>query len=308
MKIKVLVIILVCAMLAAFGAGAAGLIKPAASAEAETGDLIGVLITTEYLRTDAGAEEFVFYDSLEEALAAGTTARGRIYATLKDEDKYVKEYVFEGVDGIPFFAPMIREDDDTEGYIASTTGPGISDSHLNIAGSDGGEDSVSLEGTVYFARNTADQVFYMNPVYQTKSGAVYAEPAEGLGMGPGTGEMTQEIKSNRTDTAVNGDKTERENAVKIRFKEIEAPERIGLVQFDAENGLLDAQTFTPEDLPEQFTLLSDAAYLLAESEATDETGAKTVTRTLADRDEQWIAVFRPLKNGICEKVDIELVK
>ena len=164
MKTKNIIIIVCCIILAAFTLGATGVIKVTNEDARETSDsdrLIGVLITREYL--DLFDSDRFFNDNVNKLMNGGSISEAerakyqeRLYATLVEtsqisetgETVTTKEYVFNGINGIRFFAPYIT--DELGSYWSTNIDEGITDSNTHFNSSDDGE-GISLKGTIYIA-------------------------------------------------------------------------------------------------------------------------------------------------------------
>lgn len=217
MKTKNILMIFVCTVLAAFVLGAAGVMHLAdtSAEEAVSADrLIGVLITREYL--DLFDSEQFLNDNIGRLAngekisgSDGAKYRGKLYASLvetsltNDETEETagnKEYVFEGIDGICYFAPQITAPFGT--YWSSTSDDAISDGSIHFLSTDENE-SISLEGTVYVSSGQNAGNFYFNPVYQAPTGEVYAVSGNGMSSENNVAgmSMSHEIKETQSSTA-----------------------------------------------------------------------------------------------------------
>ena len=150
MKTKNIIIIVCCIILAAFTLGATGVIKVTNEDAQETSDsdrLIGVLITREYL--DLFDSDRFFNDNANKLMNGGELSeadsskyQGRLYATHIETKETIetgesvtsKEYVFDGIECIRFFAPYIN--DELGSYWSTNIDEGITDSNTHFNSSD----------------------------------------------------------------------------------------------------------------------------------------------------------------------------
>lgn len=308
MKTKSIIIIFAAVLIAALLLGATGAISVAGSetaGEAASGDrLVGVLVTTEYL--DLFDFESWFNDNSETITSGGEADtggyEGRLYAVLKDET-YVNEdsgeestssrYVFEGVDGIAFFCVKMSDEDGD--YYASNGGDGISDSSVKINSTDDG-DSFTLEGTVYAAPGGIDKAVYINPVYQSADGRVYAMSGNGMSFGDTMDEggvYTQTLEDSVSVTE-NGVASTESCKVTISVSVMLPPEKIAVVQFDADGGVVSRDEYEPGSAPEALTPLAGTEYVVVEIFKS----GGGVDRELYGRSDTGFCTFRCRDDGI----------
>jgi len=306
---------------AALLAGAALLALPGCSlartdADASAGEdrLIGVLVTTEYL--DLFDFEEYYSDHESRFVDGGTvmvensdTYQGRIYATLTTENLTNEEtgeqvtrqaYVFEGIDGIGYFAPTMEDEEGI--YTRSNGDEGISDAHMDVSFTDEGQ-SLSLEGTVYVEPGKGNTEYYVNPVYQCADGAVYVTSGSGylLSGDHGEGEVFSTTLDANTTRTEEGKSQKDACTVTLHLAVMFAPERIVLLQMDANAGVVSRRAYTPGALPERLELEAGTAYLVVETHKRDRAGEETVARALYQSDTETIGTFYGREDGICLK-------
>ncbi|MBR5717448.1 MAG: hypothetical protein IKX16_00325 [Clostridia bacterium] len=316
MKTKNIIIIVCCIILAAFTLGATGMIKVANDAAQEgpgSDRLIGVLITKEYL--DLFDSDRFFNDNANKLMNGGEISeadsskyQGCLYATLIETKETIetgesvtsKEYVFDGIECIRFFAPYIN--DELGSYWSTKIDEGITDVNTHFNSSDDGE-GISLKGTIYVASGDNLGNFYFNPVYQTLKGDVYAVSGDGVFWGEGSEpgvSWSQKITENRTE--LSGDtKTSSGAEVEVTICVMEEPTSITLLQFNSKNELLEKTDFTPGNLPEHIDALHDAQYMIVETTSTD-----GISRTVFQREDDFVYAFYCRDDGICIKHGYEV--
>lgn len=172
----------------------------------ETDRMIGAYITREYL--DLFDMEGYLNDHADQ-LGGGDIVvdahreieyQDRIYAVFQKQDgQGMGEYVFEGIDGIPFFMPVIKsESNPGEDVTAAQQGPEIADGHFTSG------DIIKLEGVIYYSGKDSP-VFYCNPVYQSPDGSVYMTAGTGIsGQLSAGSSYSMKLSETQTASAVNG--------------------------------------------------------------------------------------------------------
>ena len=151
--------------------------------------LAGVFISTEFI--DLFDFEQFFGNNRGRAEGGATAIngasqdyQGRIYATYVSrtltsdtgETTEIKEYVFDGIEGIPFFSFNVTNGN--ESYWSSASDEAISNGAFHVSHGDD-ESSIVMEGTI-FAVSAGIRTFYLNPVYQSADGSVYLMSGGGI--------------------------------------------------------------------------------------------------------------------------------
>lgn len=316
MKTKNIIIIIACIVLAAFSLGVTGTIPLVNASENETTSsdkLIGVLITREYL--DLFDIERYLTDNIDKLVNGGEISesesakyQGRLYAAIvetghtDEETKETggrKEYVFEGVNGICYFAPQITDQFGT--YWSSGGDEAITDGYIHFNSTDEGE-SITLEGTIYVSTSAVAGNFYYNPVYQTADGEVYAVSGNGLFSGNNTAgtSMSHEIKEEQSSTI--GDlTTSTESKVKITICYMDEPAKVSILQFDNENKLLSQMDCDPDNLPDTLQTQTGAQYIIVETTTISREQAANITRDIYQSEDENLFIFSCRNDGICVK-------
>lgn len=269
-----------------------------------TGDmLIGVFITEEHL--DLFDFEAYLNDNLDKVMNGGliegdTSAyENRIYAVRegKEEDGVSSNYyVFEGLEGYPFFTPTITEGIET--YTTICMENGISEIKQDIKSVDDSILELTLTGTMYVASDLDYVSFFLNPVYQDVEGNVYLTAGTGLstnGLRVG-GSMSQNYNEEVTVTT-NGESTTKRCYVEVTYEGVNRPEEITVLQMSADHLVLSRETYTPGKLPKEITPLEDTEYFLVETRH-----AGGTDREIFGRDQVQIKSYVAVENGICENV------
>lgn len=147
-----------------------------------------------------------------------------------------------------------------------------------------------METVIYATRDTKATIF-VNPVYQTADGEVYALSDKPTGyqvLGEDGGFMallTQGEEDSQT-------------RVRVTVKYVVLPESYVVIEMDENDCLLRQSEFAPGELPESYAPGSDAAYLILEARA----GADTVRTVHSPGDkEATLDTYYPGQYGFCIK-------
>lgn len=278
--------------------------------------LVGVFITFEYL--DLFDMEGYLNDNINKLSGGGfinmdqnnSKYQNRLYATLaartltngEGDTINTSEYVFEGVEGISYFAARVPATDNEDSFITSGSDISISDGHMGIFNRDE-EEKITLEGTIYISSTYTNRSFYINPVYQSSDGSVYATTGSGVMLGghQGEGSVFSQTLDETTTVTENGKTKSLSTSIKISITAMPSPEKINVLQMDKDNKILSRLNYLPGELPDTISPIEKAEYIMVESQGTDMEGKTVTSRTLYDRRVQALDTFYCLDNGICVK-------
>lgn len=320
MKNKKWIVILICAAfaVAAFIAGYSGFIdltkQSDDSAGMQSDRLIGALITKEYL--DLFDEESYFQDHASTLINGGRIDEqeaaqysDRLYASfVPDKDNPENsDVVFEGIDGISAFC-YFANTADGYGCWRSSADEGYSDGHTHLTDADNLE-RIEMEGTIYTSTMSGWKCFYINPMYQTEDGKIYAVSGSGNAFGgdvvPGMS-CSQTLTESKT-TTLNGEKMTVEAEININFAFMDVPASVTVLQFDNENHVIAQDVYTTDHLPTEIVPVTDAQYLMLEMTGRSSDGSETIERQLVQRTDNYAYAFSVREDGICVKHDIEII-
>ncbi len=271
--------------------------------------LIGVFVTREYL--DLFDMDGYLNDNLQnlsggEFHADGNDAKyqGRLYAVLQEitltsdtgEKSTKLEYVFPGADGISYFAARVPAMEESESYITSGSDEAISDGQLALNYGDT-EDKITLDGTIYLADLSGNYSCYINPVYQSEDGSVYAVSGDGMEMCSGAG-MAQTLED-KTVVTENGVSKTVISSIKISIETLAPPEKIVILQMDKDSAILSKAEYNPGELPGTLKPEPATAYILEETYSHDASGKEVVTRKLFGPQDETLSAFYARADGIC---------
>ncbi|MGL6198031.1 MAG: hypothetical protein ACRC3H_03760 [Lachnospiraceae bacterium] len=281
-------------------------------AGAQQGHLIGVFVTTDhldlfdidsYLADNAGS----LWNANDEVEVWGNTEKyeRRLYATLKpavqgEEETFdTKEYVFEGVQGIPFFYFDESLADEPGDYAIPINDEAISDVNFNINNGED-EDSIMLEGTMYVSPSNEETIYHLNPVYQSRDGSVYTVEGSSMSSDSYSVGFEQSMSLEEvTEITENGKSKKESILVKFNISVMPASEKIVIIQMDVENISLARTEYEPGKLPESFAAQAEAAYLVVETYRHGEDGELEISREICNRDADEIVTFFGREDGVC---------
>jgi hypothetical protein len=280
----------------------------------QNGDrLIGVFITREYL--DLFDVNCWADDNTSSLINGGIVDvqndpryQGRVYATLNTADQADhNEYVFEDIEGIPFFYAEYKPGDEvSESYRGISASAAIGDAHISVTDFNREE----IEGTLYPAPRKGGRCVYANPVYQDSEGRVYLMSGEGCSFAEGSnirGSIAMEEKYTVTD---NSEKTEKSFKVTVYSEERYPAESVNIIQMNAKNKLISQQRYTLDTLPESVSFGAATKFVLIETYTLSPDG-EALKREIFSRDdescEEYFSYYKARSDGFLEKLEIELL-
>lgn len=297
--------------------GCIQLAKEDAGGNAKQDLLIGIFITQEHLDlfdTESYLNDYLSGKVTKDPVIIDTTNnkyQGRLYAALTERiltDEvtgrpfHIREFVFEDIKGIPFFSARIPEGLNDPGFTSTGSDRAISDGHSALHYGDD-EESTSLEGTLYIPAENQDIIHYINPVYQSADGSVYAVSGNGHMIGGISSEgtvYTQTLEENVT-TVENGHEKRISLSVKISLSIIIPPEKINLSYMSKDHTMLLWEEYAPGQLPNSLVPEADTEYIIVETIKKDDQGRQKTTRTLVDKNNNNFETFFLRDDGYCVK-------
>ena len=286
--------------------------------QVETGEadrLIGVLITTEYL--DLFDMEGYLEDHLEQVAQGGEISaqdsaayQNRLYATLTTstitnqetgETEELEEYVFEGIEGWAYLAPSLTDEEGNRIGTSSSVDDVFADTNMHVTTTDEGE-ILELEATLYVTGVEQGQSYYINPVFQSADGAVYALGGDGMLVSQPAeqeGEYWSYTLDHSTTTQMNGETETDQVSILVRLSVLFLPREIVVVQMDEQHNILAQDAYEPGAMPETLETEPGCAYLLVETRKEDPAGQEIISRQLISPQEEEIQSFYSREDGIC---------
>lgn len=163
---------------------------------------------------------------------------------------------------------------------------------------------VAITASVAAVTTTGNVRFYLNPVYQSPDGSVYALEGSGTSSDasqPGAG-FSQTMEETATLT-MDGDPTEAYRvSLSFSLELRSAPQSITVRQVAADGTPLSEDAYTPGALPEALTPEGDCAYLVIETQRED----STVDRALAEAGEGAFSTEYAKKDGLITRQQTNL--
>jgi len=304
-------IILAAILLAVFILGLVGvaLANPQTIEETKEDRLVGVFVTTEYL------DLFDFNSYLNNNTNNIVNGRkmkddgsynGRLYATLEDqvitneetgETLTRQKYVFSDIDGFEYFTAEMQNNGQT--YTATYGDDVFSDGNTHISVTDFGN-SIEIEGTVYVLPKRDDNVFYMNPVYQTDSGDIYATQGTGLSgnMDSEGSVMSQTLDASYTVTKDGNSQTD-SASIKVSISGMYEPVGIEIIEFDENSEIVARNEYAPGDVPKNIELMTKTEYIVVTTRKSDPQGGFSFSAETYNKSDTSINTFYSLDDGIC---------
>ena len=310
MKNKVIMVMICLLIVAAFALGATGVFHFASAAARgadEPDRLIGVLITRESINPNVyNYDGFLgsFIRDNADKLAESkelimkpekTDKSGRIYAKVievsQDDGEggtiTDKDFVFEGIDGIRFFRPMVYTE--SSSYRMPCFDQGIR----------GNWSETKLEGNIYILTDK-DYYFWFNPVYQTAKGDVYVVPGECTRLKDWAGAQENAYKWNmwtkrENNGAASGDEDEDYSfEVKLSFSFVEKPISVHLLQFNEKHELLDKRELIYGEETDEISALPGTEYMMVET-----LSPSGIVRELYQQKDECVYALCGRDDGIC---------
>lgn len=272
MKTKTILLIFIPVLALFIVLGAAGVLKIDSAAENIAPDkLVGVFITNEHLDTPFGEE--------------------RIYAQGAE---------FKGLEGIRCFFTL--QEDGEGSYYKTTADNGASDRSTHFTTADNGE-KIEQELTLYMESCPGTWTMFINPVYQTGEGLVYAQTGQGVSAPAETAGESASYTLSEDYSYTDGSETVTDSSsVTVNFKVIDRPESVRVLEFDGENTLISEQSFDTDDMPESINPDRETAYIIVESLLAGE----SIQRELYQQTDEYLETFSGADNGLLVKRQTEI--
>ncbi|MBQ8813592.1 MAG: hypothetical protein IJZ85_03715 [Lachnospiraceae bacterium] len=287
------------------------------AAEAQRDTLVGIMVTTEWLdlyNMDAWME-----DNLDQIVAGGNVTldaedaqkyQQRLYATLVERPLYdengqvtssSKEFVFEGVEGVMFYAATVN-DGDRGTYTTSSSDRGISMTKNHITVNDEGT-FVDLEGTIYVVPQTEIPTYTKYPIYQEPDGDMYLVQGSSISFDTGSEGMSMSTTYDEevSVTDENGEKSVMGSSIKVTIEVINRPERVVVSQLDDQSQLISRVEYPADQMPKQIVPEAETAYIIVEmfKQGMEQ---ETIDRQLYDKEENGFYTMAAREDGICEQI------
>lgn len=307
-KLFALLLTIICIMSTGCSLAAEGT-KEAGDVPVTEDQLVGMLITMDHFleSTEEAYIQMPLWNAqtsgMEDPLHYASNQGKRLYAAVADREYPTQEgtytskvYEFPEGTGIAHMAFLVRENGEDESYWSGNTSEEISDVKRHFITTDG-VSSIELSGTIYVSTEASDLALYLNPVYQTKDGEVYALGTYPMGyqavsMGGTTETTTQEINASIGEIETSG------STVSLTIEVIDLPEKYLILEMSEDNQVLKTTEFVPEEMPERYVPQIGTAYLVLEAHSGE--GVARTVYSPSDTSKRMES-FYPGDFGICIK-------
>lgn len=269
--------------------------------------LVGVFVTTENLDLfdfdnylNDNAEDIVNGRKVDD----DNSYEGRLYATYEDQVRINEEtgetitrqeYVFGDIEGFSYFTVTKYENDSS--YTALYGDDVFSEGNTSLTSTDNGK-NIKIEGTIYMLPNI-DTVFYMNPVYQSASGEIYAMQGQGISGSMGTegSDFSQTLEASYTVTEDQSTRTD-STSVEISISVLYEPVNIEVIEFDENNEIVASNEYTPGEVPKNINLMPDTEYIVVTTQKTKPQDGFVYSREIYQKDDTSVTTFYGIDDGI----------
>lgn len=307
------------AILMAGTLGGCTLAVPDAGEEGSSDRMIGAFITTEYL--DLYDMESYLNDHASSLVNDGSITlgndskyEGKLFADVeKGETDSPSEWKisFGDMDGQYMLMP-VSTDENGETYMGNLCSDGINEPYLQSNVSDDSEEQ-ELSGTIYEVADGTEKVWYVNPVYQTESGEIYAITGNGYSNGGRDTEgstMAASLSGESTVTE-NGKSQKESSKVTVQFAIMYKPVKTVIYQMSDSNQVLKRDEYESAEVPDTLKVEPETAYIIEETQKEAPSGKNVTSRSILDlnseEEENYLEAWYPLDNGFICKKDVEIV-
>lgn len=240
------------------------------------------------------------YAVLKESMKAGLPVREPRDPDVQIPSVKSKEFVFEGIDGIPLFAALIPGETKEESYYSTMVSDEVQDVQMNLNKGDK-EDAMSLKGTIFFEPNREDVFFQINPVYQSSDGRVYLTSGTGMGYSGhsgGEGQILTKRLESMVDVVRDGVSKKKSHSIEVSFEAVFATKSVIVIEMDKHHTILREYGLDLLDLPRELDLGTNTEYVIFEDHRLNEAGQWNVKRRILDPKEGSFSLYQPNEQGI----------
>ncbi len=307
------------AILMAGTMGGCTLAVPDAGEEGNGDRLIGAFITTEYL--DLYDMESYLNDHASSLVNDGSITlgndskyEGKLFADVeKGEADSPSEWKisFGDMDGQYMLMP-VSTDENGERYMGNLCSDAINEPYLYSNVSDDGEEQ-ELSGTIYEVADGKEKVWYVNPVYQTEDGEIYAITGNGYSNGgrDTEGSTMATTLSGESTVTENGKSQKESSKVTVQFAIMYKPVQTIICQMSDSNQVLKREEYQPAEVPDTLKAEPDTAYIIVETKKESPSGETVTSRSILDlnseEEEPCLETWYSLDNGFISKKEVEVL-
>ena len=208
--------------------------------------------------------------------------QGKIYAKEKpvlEDGISTISYVFEGIEGIPFFLASVAANDMGQGYWTTIMENNVFDAKVMI-NDEGGE----IEGTIYLGLDI-EGIFYLNPVYQTTDHKVYMLAGQGVHFSSGLGGSMSYDMSETYEILEDGKEKIVTKKAKITLDRMDPTTTIIFKEMDQSDQLVASTEIKRGAIPETIYLYETTEYIIVEEYSVRVDGQPITKRSILEMDD-----------------------
>ena len=208
--------------------------------------------------------------------------QGKIYAKEKpvlEDGISTISYVFEGIEGIPFFLASVAANDMSQGYWTTIMENNVFDAKVMI-NDEGGE----IEGTIYLGLDI-EGIFYLNPVYQTTDHKVYMLAGQGVHFSSGLGGSMSYDMSETYEILEDGKEKIVTKKAKITLDRMDPTTTIVFKEMDQSDKLVASTEIKRGAIPETIYLYETTEYIIVEEYSVRVDGQPITKRSILEMDD-----------------------
>lgn len=255
---------------------------------------IGVVLTKEPV--ELGSSNRLYAAKAKEASINRTTG----------ENIAVGDYMFAGVDGLSYFEPTIQSPSGQgpTDYLFVNEAFCVQNRSVNVEDTDNANAVTRIsDGTLYVVPSRDDIIYHINPIYQEASGDVYLAAGSGICLGDGMsrGDAMSTSFDSTVSTVENGKKVTKTNKMKISIEVLYVPTEVRVFEMGTDGQRLATKQYDANHLPDTYSPLKSAAFLVVEAHYKNIDGTVGVARKTYDRGVEDFSTFHRRGDGCCVK-------
>ena len=294
---------------------------PDAGVDGSSDRLIGAFITSEYLELydmEGYLNDHASSIMNNSSIIVGNDScyEGKLVATVDKEGAQSSsewKISFGNIKGEYVIMP-VTADENGESVVGNLCSDGVGEPYLDYTVTDEGEERV-ISVTIYQQTSKEQKTYYVNPVYQTENGDIYAITGNGYANG------TPSEEGNTMAATITAESREVENGkakkdtckVSVQFANMYKPVKTVIYQMDETNQVLKQTLCNLSEVPDTLKVEPEAAYILEEIQKEDLSGKIVRDRKILnlkgrdDEETQYLETWSPLDNGLISKKDVEIL-
>ncbi len=209
----------------------------------------------------------------------------KIWGEIIESNSNKVQIKFPGSDGMNLFYALIGSESDNSLYRATFSDEKIFNGNFQFLG-----EEILIEGEIYFLAS-ADKVFYINHVYQTIDGKIYAVSPE-MGVKPSSFGNTKsyvEFSYSKSEEDSKSDSGAQETTLNVRADiniiPMDNVEKYVFLYMDTEDEVLDTMEVFENSQIENLTIDSDVEYIIVQTHHVDSSGEVYVSREILEKNQ-----------------------